>query len=152
MKNHRPLGGRQWNIASTAVTTSISMMSSSGYASVVSTAAELPPVTREDRADDGGRHRADREAADGAVQPEAQRYPVGDVANDEEECDECQGTLEGQPQRVCERGERLRVHRPDEDRPIDVAHAIDREADREDLPAGLVRRRACEPGPSTGSG
>src|SRR6476646_4960454 len=45
-RNQSPAGGRQWKSASTAVTINSRSTSSSGYASVVTTAAVLPPVSR----------------------------------------------------------------------------------------------------------
>ena len=75
--SHRPAGGRQWNSDRIATTTSSSSRSSNGYAVLVTTAADEPELSLEDRPDDGGSgDGGDGQSADEAVEPQAERHSL----------------------------------------------------------------------------
>ena len=81
----------------------------------------------EDRADDGCSDGGDRQASDDAIKPEAQRELAGEVADDQQQRDE-RARVERQPEAIGHGREGRFGQRPDEDRPVDVAQSVHREA------------------------
>ena len=102
-----------------------------------------------DRTEERGSDTGDREAADDAVEPQAERDVLGELADDEVQRDEG-ARVEAQPQRVSRRRERFRVSSADEHRPDDVAEPVQRQADAEHVEAPPVRLRV--PGPQEADG